>query len=237
MPGSVVEACIDGYNSLLVWTFDADFRGDGDDGMPKAREQLAGYRETDRYFSNRFVDLQAIRSHTIPGTSTVFGGVSDLVSVTSPEQLSGGNVRVYRQNVIWAAIGDWSVEPPTLRQLLDACPMLKPPGSQKSLEAFMDDKPAWSYSTLFSDDPAVAGWRIETPAKVRPDLEALLLKLGFRESDRTTHVWLPHEENGAERHTWPRSSDAASVSITRISDKIEIGYHGPQHRNGVPESP
>jgi hypothetical protein len=224
-----LEARVDGHDSQFTWTFDADFRGDGADGMAKTREMfpLPRYRETKWYATQYLSDLRKIRTHATSDTSAIFGGKHDEASISSPEQLAGGNIRAYRQNVVWAIMGRWWGEPPTFRQLLDACPLLKSPYSEKALDAYMDDKPVWSYSTSFCDNPATAGWRVEALAKIRPGLEALLRKLGFVESERTTHIWLLRDPNGTEQHTWERPSDACVVSITPLGDKIAVGYQGP----------
>jgi hypothetical protein len=86
----------------------------------------------------------------------------------------------------------------------------------------------YNYRTLCGRKPIDARWIAEFSGDIRPQLEALLSRLGYKESDRVTKLSPRRYPPGTLLHNWERGPNLSSVGLTPYDNKVQIIYDPPQ---------
>ena len=160
--------------------------------------------------------------------SRAVGETTEQVIVLTPQHLIGGGVPQYGQNISWAVIRKWPASPPTLRQLLHACPLLKPVNAENGLDEYLSDKPVFTFGTSFVATKTLGGWSAQIAATYQPQVEAVLTRSGFEDDGHPMPIHPPSKPDVIMQHTWQRKSDWCFVSIIPVDDRIQVGYQSPQ---------
>jgi hypothetical protein len=237
----------------LSWTGELRIVGNHDDSRKKlftAMQDVGFSDSTGKLTTHLAEEYEGINKglHSLAGSSELllksfvrpiaFANAKETVKqevlIDAFSGMVGGREESSGSEFEWCAAIEYPHAAPTLSDLLTALPAIQPVHFEPALYERLHSEPVYCFRTdCTKHRPGVApnsGWRLQTSAAVRTDIEELLEKQGFvREGERKLAQVTRYGERLSI--TWRRNSDSTYLHvITRPSDKerIQISCQAPQ---------
>lgn len=225
----------------LTWRLEWLVPEQPDEARPKLVKALRaqGFEETNgrlkTYLAEKYGKM-ASREFFTPKQAKTFrrqsgNTIEEILAVGLNGALTGSKKYETEIRLDWVVAREWRGEPPMLRELLAACPVLSPPPPEDPFYESLRDEPVYEYGGGYRQGSRYTGWGATFSEAVRPDLEALLSRLGFRFREA---IPLPSPDfpTGTEQRTWERLSDYTYAHITILDklERLEFGCQAPQKK-------